>query len=104
MVRAFRSELLKLRRWSVLAGSGVMIAATAFIAYLTFHQITSGVTGPELTSLIQAFPTPQGLITVVGQGRSLIIAIALIMVTANIAAEWSQGSLRNLMVRDPSRL
>ena len=45
MMRAFRSELLKFRRWSVLAGSGVMILSTAFIAYLTFHQITSGATG-----------------------------------------------------------
>jgi len=104
MVHAFRSELLKFRRWSVLAGSGVMIAATAFIAYLTFHQITSGATGSELTPLIQAFPTPQGLITVVGQARSLIIVIALIMVTSNIAAEWSQGTLRNLLVREPNRL
>jgi ABC-2 type transport system permease protein len=104
MMRAFYSELLKFRRWSVLAGSGVMIAATAFIAYLTFHQITSEATGRELTPLIQAFPTPQGLITVVGQGRSLIIVIALIMVTSNIAAEWSQGTLRNLLVREPGRL
>jgi ABC-2 type transport system permease protein len=104
MMRAFRSELLKFRRWSVLAGSGVMILATAFIAYLTFHQITSGATGRELTPLIQAFPTPQGLITVVGQARSLIIVIALIMVTSNIAAEWSQGTLRNLLVREPNRL
>ena len=104
MMRACRSELLKFRRWSVLAGSGVMIAATAFIAYLTFHQIASGATGPELTPLIQAFPTSQGLITVVGQARSLIIVIALIMVTSNIAAEWSQGTLRNLLVREPGRL
>src|SRR6266480_6528866 len=104
MVRAFRSELLKFRRWSVLAGSGVMILATTIIAYLTFHQITSGATGPELTPLIQAFPTTQGLITVVGQARSLIIAIALIIVTTNIAAEWSQGTLRNLLVREPGRL
>ncbi len=104
MIRAFRSELLKFRRWSVLAGSGVMIAATAFIAYLTFHQITSGATGQELTPLIRAFPTPQGLISVVGQARSLIIVIALIMVTSNIAAEWSQGTLRNLLVREPGRL
>ena len=104
MTRAFRSELLKLRRWSVLAGAGVMIAATAFIAYLTFHQITSGATGRELTPLIQAFPTPQGLITVLGQARSLIIVIALIMVTSNIAAEWSQGTVRNLLVREPGRL
>jgi ABC-2 type transport system permease protein len=104
MMRAFRSELLKLHRWSVLAGSGVMIAATAFIAYLTFHQITSGATGTELTPLIQAFPTPLGLITVVGQARSLIIVIALIIVTSNLAAEWSQGTLRNLLVREPRRL
>jgi len=104
MMRAFRSELLKLRRWSVLAGSGVMIAATAFVAYLTFHQITSGATGRELTPLIQAFPTPQGLITIVGQARSLIIVITLIMVTSNIASEWSQGTLRNLLVREPGRL
>lgn len=103
-MRAFRSELLKFRRWSVLAGAGVMILATAFIAYLTFHQITSGATGTELNPLIQAFPTPQGLITVVGQARSLIIVIALIMVTSNIAAEWSQGTLRNLLVREPNRL
>ena len=104
MVRAFRSELLKLRRWSVLASGGVMIVATAAIAYLTFHQITSGATGPEITPLIQAFPTTQGLITVVGQARSLIIAITLIIVTSNIAAEWSQGTLRNLLVREPGRL
>src|SRR5207249_6278074 len=104
MMRAFRSELLKFRRWSVLAGSGVMILSTAFIAYLTFHQIASGATGPEITPLVQAFPTTQGLITVVGQARSLIIAIALIVVTSNIAAEWSQGTLRNLLVREPGRL
>src|SRR5258708_28332966 len=104
MARAFRSELLKLGSFSVLAGGGVMIVASAAIAYLTFHQITSGATGPELTNLIRAFPTTQGLVTVVGQARSLIIAIALIIVTANIAAEWSQGTLRNLLVREPSPL
>ncbi len=104
MIRAFRSELLKFRRWSVLAGSGIMIAATAFIAYLTFHQITSGASGRELTPLTRAFPTPLGLITVIGQARSLIIVIALIIVTSNIAAEWSQGTLRNLLVREPGRL
>ena len=103
-MRALRSELLKFRRWSVLAGAGVMIAASAGISYLTFHQITSGATGRELTELIAAFPTTLGLLTVIGQARSLIIVVALIMVTANIAAEWSQGTLRNLLIREPRRL
>jgi ABC-2 type transport system permease protein len=40
----------------------------------------------------------------VGQARSFIIAVALIMVTANLAAEWSQGTWRNLLVREPRRL
>jgi len=104
MLPALRSELLKFRRWSVLAGAGVMIAASAGISYLTFHQITSGATGRELTDLIAAFPTTLGLLAVVGQARSLIIAVTVIMVTANIAAEWSQGTLRNLLIREPRRL
>jgi ABC-2 type transport system permease protein len=104
VIRAFRSELLKCRRWSMFAGTGVMLVASAFFAYLTFHQITSGATGSEVTPLRQAFRTPQGLIAMVGQARSFIIAVALIMVTANLAAEWSQGTWRNLLVREPNRL
>jgi ABC-2 type transport system permease protein len=104
ILRAFRSELLKCRRWSMAAGTGVMLVPSAFFAYLTFHQITSGATGQEVAPLAHAFPTSLGLITMVGQARSFIIAVALIMVTANLAAEWSQGTWRNLLVREPRRL
>jgi ABC-2 type transport system permease protein len=104
VLRAFRSELLKCRRWSMVAGTGVMLVPSAFFAYLTFHQITSGATGQEVAPLAHAFPTALGLITVVGQARSFIIAVALIMVIANLAAEWSQGTWRNLLVREPRRL
>jgi ABC-type transport system involved in multi-copper enzyme maturation permease subunit len=86
------------------AGAGIMLVASVFFAYLTFHQITSGATGSEVTPLAQAFPTELGLITVVGQARSFIIVVSLIMVTANLAAEWSQGTWRNLLVREPRRL
>lgn len=104
VIRAFRSEVLKFRRWSVLAGAGVMVMVSTFIAYLTFHQIASGATSSEMTDLIAAFHTPQGLVSIIGQARSLIVAIALVMVTANLAAEWSQGTMRNLLVREPHRL
>ncbi|GHO68011.1 hypothetical protein KSC_069030 [Ktedonobacter sp. SOSP1-52] len=104
VIRAFRSEVLKFRRWSVLAGAGMMLVVSTFIAYLTFHQIASGTTGLEMTGLIASFHTPQGLVSVIGQARSLIIAIALILVSANLAAEWTQGTLRNLLVREPHRL
>jgi len=104
VTRAFRSEVLKFRRWSVLAGAGVMLVVSTFIAYLTFHQIASGATGSEMTDLIAAFHTPQGLFSIIGQARSLIVAIALVIVSANLAAEWTQGTLRNLLVREPHRL
>jgi ABC-type transport system involved in multi-copper enzyme maturation permease subunit len=104
VIRAFRSEILKFRRWSVLAGAGVMVVVSTFLAYLTFHQLASGVTNPEMTDLIASFHSPQGLVSIIGQARALIIAIALVMVTANLAAEWSQGTLRNLLVREPHRL
>jgi len=104
VIRAFHSEMLKFRRWSVLAGAGVMVVVSTFIAYLTFHQITSGATGPEMTKLIASFDTFQGLVSVIGQARSVIIAIALTIVSADLAAEWTQGTLRNLLVREPHRL
>lgn len=104
LLRAFRSELLKCRRWSMLAGTGIMVVVSAFFGNLTFHQITSGATGREIDPLTHAFPTSLGLITVVGQARSFIIVVALIIVTANLAAEWSQGTWRNLLVREPRRL
>src|SRR5689334_18612926 len=104
LLRAFGSEVLKCRRWSMVAGTGIMLAVSAFFAYLTFHQITSGATGQELDPLAHAFPTALGLITVLGQARSFIIVVALIIVTTNLAAEWSQGTWRNLLVREPRRL
>jgi ABC-2 type transport system permease protein len=104
LLRAFRSEVLKCRRWSMFAGTGIMLVVSAFFAYLTFHQITSGATGQEVDPLAHAFPTSLGLITVVGQARSFIIVVALIIVTANLAAEWSQGTWRNLLVREPRSL
>src|SRR6266852_6241158 len=104
IVRAFRSDLLKCRRWSMFAGTGIMLVASTFFAYLTFPRITSGVTGQEVDPLAHAFPTSLGLITIVGQARSFIIVVALIMVTVNLAAEWSQGTWRNLLVREPRRL
>lgn len=104
VIRAFHSEVLKFRRWSVLGGAGVMLGVTTFIAYLTFHQIAGGATSKEMIDLIAAFHTPQGLVSIIGQARSLIIAITIILVSANLAAEWTQGTLRNLLVLEPHRL
>jgi ABC-type transport system involved in multi-copper enzyme maturation permease subunit len=102
MFRAFRSELIKFSRWSVLAGGAAMIAATAGWSYFAVNRATTGASMSR--QLVQALPTPQGLITLVGAAAPFITAIAIITVAANVAAEWSQGTLRNLLVREPGRL
>jgi ABC-type transport system involved in multi-copper enzyme maturation permease subunit len=102
--RAFRSELVKCRRSGMLAGAAIMLVVSAFFAHLTFHRILSGATGEEIDPLTHALPTVLGLITIVGQARAFILVVALIMVTVNLAAEWSQSTWRNLLVREPRRL
>jgi ABC-2 type transport system permease protein len=103
MVRAFRSELTKLQRWSVFVGGATMVAFTAAIAFFAITQIAGGARGMFLP-MIQLLKTDQGLTTVVGSPGQFVIAIAIIIVTANVAMEWSQGTLRNLLVREPGRL
>src|SRR5260370_20398458 len=98
MFRAFRSELTKLSRWSVLAGGGAIIAITVLFDYFQFQEVAG-----KTSRLAQTLPTTQGLITLIIRAGLFVIAIALILVTANIAAEWSQGTLRNLLVREPGR-
>lgn len=103
MMRSFRSELTKLSRWSVLAGAGAIIVVTVLFDYLQETQIF-GSSGAEARRLVQTLPTTRGLITMVNNAGLLVTAIVIILVTANIAAEWSQGTLRNLLVREPGRL
>src|SRR6266702_4645122 len=103
MVRAFRSELTKLSRWSVLAGGAAMIAATAALSYFALNEVTSNAS--KSGALARALPTQQGLIILLSShAQTLLIAIAIIVVAANVAAEWSQGTLRNLLVQEPGRL
>jgi ABC-2 type transport system permease protein len=101
MVRAFRSELIKLRRWSVLAGGAAMIVAAVLLPYFTISQEKPQGSG----ALARALPTQQGLVVLLmSHAQLLITAIAIIVVAANVAAEWSQGTLRNLLVQEPGRL
>ena len=78
-----------------------MTAATAALSYFALNEAASNPSSP----LARALPTQQGLIILLSShAQTLLIAIAIIVVAANVAAEWSQGTLRNLLVREPGRL
>lgn len=105
MIRAFRSELIKLTRWSVLVGGAAIIVITALFAYFFVSRVTHLMLSGKNPNLIaDALPTPQGLVTVLAEAQPIVAAIAIIIVATSVAGEWSQGTLRNLLVREPARL
>jgi ABC-2 type transport system permease protein len=105
MLRAFRSELIKLRRWPIILGGVLMIAIAVLNAYAATNQVINGIpAGSFLQSLAQSFHSTRGLVTLVDSSGTIVVAIAMIIVAANVTTEWSQGTLRNLLAREPRRL
>jgi len=102
MLRSLRSELVKFRRPSVLIGTAAMVGFMGFGAYFGIDRAVAG--GPLGTRMLPELRTSQGLVALLGHIGIMITAIVLITVSANVAAEWSQATLRNLLVREPGRL
>jgi ABC-2 type transport system permease protein len=59
--------------------------------------------GPQALTKI-ALSGDQGLTTLLSRGGTLTAVIALILVASAMAAEYQQGTLRNLLVRQPARI
>lgn len=107
MVRAFRSELIKLTRWSILSGGVAMVVITTLFASFLVSRVAHlviAVSSKNPNLIADALPTTRGLVTVLAGAQPIVSAIAVIIVATNVAGEWSQGTLRNLLVRKPERL
>lgn len=107
MLRAFRSEWLKIRRPSVLIAGAVMPVFAVLFSYLAIVRATSppgGRFGGETFITGLALASGEGLTTLLSRGAQLIDVIAFALVNAAMAAEFSQGTLRNLLVVQPGRL
>jgi ABC-2 type transport system permease protein len=100
---AFRSEWVKLRRPSLLVGSyvGLALAASLF-ALLLFTQAPSTGNGGGLPNLAQ-LAQPDGLIHGVNRAAVLLGIVAFGIAATQIASEYSLGTLRQLLVRQPRR-
>jgi ABC-2 type transport system permease protein len=101
---AFISEWVKLRRRTMLVGTfgGLALAASIF-AILLFSQAPATGGGGGLPSL-QELAQPNGLIHGVGQAIVLLGIVAFGIAAFQIASEYSLGTLRQLLVRQPRRL
>jgi ABC-type transport system involved in multi-copper enzyme maturation permease subunit len=104
---AFSSEWVKLRRRSLLVwglGGGLLfgVFATALTIERTQKSFPSG-TGARFHVTIAELSRPDGFVHGVLTASNLIGIVALCLFAAAVASEYSQGTLRNLLVREPRR-
>jgi ABC-2 type transport system permease protein len=107
MSNAFASEWIKLRRRSLFYGSyAAMFAVACLVTVLTFGTAgRTAATGPAggstpLSQLAQSGGSVNGL-----EGSLTILGvIAFAIAASQMAMEYGQGTLRNLLVRQPRRI
>ncbi len=108
MRHVIRSEWTKLRRPGMLVGglsSMVLVAVLgAVLGVATAGDgSSSGPRAGDAISLAQLHST-HGLADALGQATTLLGVVALCLCAAALAGEFSTGTIRNLLVREPRRL
>jgi ABC-2 type transport system permease protein len=101
---AFTSEWTKLKRKTLLLSTflGLAAAASLFVI-LIFSQAPATGSGGGLPSL-QQLARPNGLIVGVDRATMLLGIVAFGIAAAQTASEYSLGTLRQLLVRQPRRI
>lgn len=106
-MRIFRAEWRKLRRPTLFFGSmGVVVAVTALIVSLLFLLIDSEMgnadRGVRITRDVLALPS--GISLAFSNSSGLLGLVALCVFAAQTAQEYTYGTLRSLLVREPRRI
>jgi len=107
MIRAFRCEWTKLWRGrQMLAVWGTMAGMVLFIAAILFGTATQErQTGPQASPFVLAdFAQASGLSLGLQAGAQLLGVVAFVLVAGSMASEYSAGTLKILLARDPVRL
>jgi ABC-2 type transport system permease protein len=108
MTRAILAELLKLRRRSVLIGAGAVLPLLAIVA--TVAVFASAGDGPPPATQAEYNPSLAELGAAGGMTRgftamsSFLGLLVLVVFIASTTSEWSQGTVRMLLTRQPRRL
>jgi len=101
---AFRSEWVKLRRPTLsLSVFGGLAAAASFFVVLLFSQAAAVGPGSADLPSLAVLAQPNGLIHGVNRVVVLLGIVAFGIAAFQIACEYSLGTLRQLLVRQPRR-
>jgi ABC-2 type transport system permease protein len=108
MLGAFSSEWVKLRRRGVLLwglGGGLLftVLATVFTIERAVNTLAPGFHGHGFRVTIAQLSQPDGLVHGVVDVSNLVGIVALCLFAGATASEYSQGTLRNLLIRQPRR-
>jgi ABC-2 type transport system permease protein len=101
MLRAYKSEWLKLRRpGMILGGLGTMAGFAILGTVLAVLRADNGRGALTVARLSQ----PDGFAAIMQRSSDFLGIVALGIVAIAVAQEYSHGTLRNLLVREPRRL
>ena len=105
MIRAYWSEWLKIRRPAmILGGAGSMIGFAVLAIVLTLRRLgsTGGPGGSVLTTALVS--ASDGFAQLMANSATFIGVVALAICAIAVGMEYGNGTLRNLLVRQPDRL
>jgi ABC-2 type transport system permease protein len=107
MIRAIRSQWTKLTRptflWSTMIASAAFAVLATVVSILSAHHPSS--TGPGAEKVTTAtLQHANGIVHGVGDATQFLGIVAVVVFAFSIASEYSCGTLRNLLVRQPRRL
>lgn len=105
IVRAFRSEWVKLRRRSLFVGAYLGLAGVAaLLTVLVFNRAGRVNRRGETVVTLARLARTDGLSFAFGRAGPLLGVVALAIAAAQVALEYSQGTLRTILVRQPRRI
>jgi len=108
MTRTFKAELLKLRRRRILTFAA--LGALAFSLITTIAVLLSAEpagSGPEAAGrgpTLESLSGAGGIAESFATGVSFLGILVLVLFIANFAGEFSQGTFRTLLMRQPKRI
>jgi len=106
MTNVIKAELTKLTRPRMLAFTAVAVILAALVATtVTFLSAESGSgPGPERGTTLEALADTGGASEAFALGMAFVGFFVFVVLTANWASEFSQGTFRTLLMKQPRRL